>query len=322
MEHYTQLTREQRYQIYSLLQAKHTQTEISVIVGVDKSTISREIRRNKGLKGYRPNQADIFAQCKKHGKVEPKFSSNDWAQVDKLIRLDWSPEQVSLFLKENDYLSISHERIYQHILIDKAKGGILHTHLRCKKKKRKKRGSIDKRGVIVNRISINDRPKEIEKRIRIGDLEIDLIIGKNHKQAMVTIVDRSSRYLLMAKSINKSADAVTKATISLLLPFKDKVLSITSDNGKEFAYHQQIADALNTDFYFANPYASWERGTNENTNGLIRQYLPKGCSFEDVSADQLNEIMDKLNNRPRKCLKMKTPNEVMFGIKPKVALSS
>jgi IS30 family transposase len=322
MRPYTQLTQEQRYQIYALMKAELNQSEIAAIVGVDKSTISREVRRNRGLKGYRPTQAHQLAVSRRHTKAQPRITRADWRLVERLLRKDWSPEQISLWLAQEKRLAISHEWIYQYVLEDKRRGGDLHRHLRCQKPRKKRYGTYDRRGQLPNRISIDERPPIVERRTRLGDWELDTIIGKGHKQAIVSLTERKSRPALIAKVPTKEAEGVKEAVLRLLTPLSEHVHTITSDNGKEFARHEAIAESLNADFYFAHPYASWERGLNENTNGLIRQYFPKGCDFTTITNKDIRRVMDKLNNRPRKCLGMKTPNQVFFGINPAVALAS
>lgn len=322
MRHYTQLTQEQRYQIYALMKAGHNQTETAEIVGVDKSTISRELCRNRGKKGYRPKQAHQVATERRQAKAKPRITDDDWRVVERLLREDWSPEQISLWLAQERQLAISHEWIYQYVLADKRHGGDLHRHLRCQKPRKKRYGAYDRRGQLSNRVSIDERPAIVECRPRLGDWELDTIIGKGHKQAIVSLTERKSRLALIAKVPTKEADGVRDAVLMLLTPLSAQVHTITSDNGKEFARHEAIAEALNADFYFAHPYASWERGLNENTNGLIRQYFPKGCDFTTITDKDIQHAMDKLNNRPRKCLGMKTPNQVFFGITPSVALAS
>ena len=319
---YTQLTQEERYQISVLLKAEHDQTEIAMILGRHKSTISREIRRNTGLRGYRPVQAQRLTDKRRKSKLRSRISDDTWLAVEQLLDLDWSPEQISLWLKSFCAISISHEWIYQYVLQDKAAGGNLHLHLRCQKQRRKRYGSYNRRGQLVDRVSIDERPAIVDLRSRIGDWELDTIIGKNHQQAIVSLTERKSRFTLIKKVERKTAQCVSDAIIELLSPFVDHVHTLTSDNGKEFADHKNIADKLNADFYFAHPYASWERGLNENTNGLIRQYFPKGSDFTTITQKEINQTMDKLNNRPRKCLGMKTPNQVFLGINPPVALAS
>jgi IS30 family transposase len=234
--------------------------------------------------------------------------------IEARILLDWSPEQVSGQLEDELGILVSHERIYQHIWADKRHGGILYTHLRqCHKKRKKKYGSKDKRGQIRNRVSIDERPAIVAEKTRIGDWEIDTVIGQNHQGALVTIVDRVSKFTLIKKVDSKHAEVVTAATIILLQPYLDKTLTITADNGKEFAGHETIKEQLSANVYFAHPYCSWERGLNENTNGLIRQYFTKGSSFENITDDEVEAVMNKLNHRPRKTLKFKTPHTVFFA---------
>jgi IS30 family transposase len=319
---YKQLTQEERYQISALLKAGHDQSEIAMILKRDKSTISRELGRNAGLRGYRPIQAQRLADERRQSKAKTRITDTVWTNVERLLRQDWSPEQISLWLKAEKQMSISHEWIYQYVLQDKHYGGDLYRHLRCQKQRRKRYGSYNRRGQIIDRVSIDDRPAIVERRSRMGDWELDTIIGKNHQQAIVSLSERKSRFTLIHKVERKTAQCVSRAIIKLLKPFSDQVITLTSDNGKEFAEHKKIANKLNAKFYFAHPYASWERGLNENTNGLIRQYFPKGSDFTNITQKEINQVMHKLNNRPRKCLGIKTPNQVFLGINPSVALAS
>lgn len=321
MSVYSQLTRGQRYHIYVFLKVSFSQAAIARQISVHKSTISRELMRNRGKKGYRPKQADTMAKHRREkAKRYVKFTPELIALIESLIKQDLSPEQVSGVLKRTAGLSISHEAIYQHILKDKTRGGRLYRHLRHANKKRKKRyGSYNRRGQIVGRVSIDDRPAIVDAKKRIGDWEIDTVIGKHHQGALVTIVERKSKFTLIKRIANKKADMVTDATIGLLAPFRKRVFTITSDNGKEFARHNLVSKELKSQFFFAHPYHSWERGLNENTNGLIRQYFPKSTSFKETTDDQVQTAMDRLNNRPRKTLGFKTPNEVFLGLKFKLA---
>jgi IS30 family transposase len=304
---YTQLTQEQRYQIYALKQVEQTNKRIAEILGVHASTVSRELKRNLGKRGYRPKQADQKAQKRKHG-AKRRIGSETWEYVEQKVKKEWSPEQVSGRLRSHHGIQISHEWIYRYILADKETGGYLYKHLRCQKRNRKRYGSHERRGSLPNRRSIEERPKIVEERSRIGDWESDTIIGKGHQQAIVTIVDRKSRLLLMQKVEKRTAEKVGEATITMLSTKACKTL--TSDNGKEFANHELVAEALKIDYYFAHPFSAWERGTNENTNGLIRQYFPKHSAFNIITQDHVTTVMDKLNNRPRKCLGFRTPHEV------------
>lgn len=322
MRGYTQLTQEQRYQIYALKKAGINQSEIAVIIGVNKGIISRELKRNSGLRGYRPQQAHALALDRRATKIKPRIQSNTWKIINRLLREEWSPEQISGWLLEETIDSISHEWIYQYVLKDKAQGGNLCRHLRCQRQRKKRYGSYSVRGQLINRTSIDERPRIVDHRSRYGDWELDTIIGKGHKQAIVSLTERKSKLSLIAKVPRKTADLVAKAIIRLFTPIADRVHTMISDNGKEFAQYEAMAKALNADFYFAHPYASWERGLNENTNGLIRQYFPKNCDFTMITTQQIKRVMDKLNNRPRKTLGFKTSNQVFFGINPSVALMS
>lgn len=315
MNPYNQLTEGQRYQISALLKAVTSQKDIALILGVSPSTISRELERNTGQRGYRPKQAHIKAEGQRQAASKTiKMTFDVVALIETKIQLDWSPEQVSGWLEKVENIRISHERIYQHIWTDKHQGGGLFRHLRQSNKKRKKQyGSKDKRGQIRNRISIEERPEVVETKTRIGDWEIDTVIGKNHKGALVTIVDRVSKFTLIKKVDSKQAKVVTEATVTLLMPYLDKTHTITADNGKEFAGHEILAELLETHVYFAHPYASWERGLNENTNGLIRQYFVKGSSFENITRKEVEAVMNKLNHRPRKTLNYETPYAVFFN---------
>jgi IS30 family transposase len=237
---YTQLTREQRYQIYALLKMEHNQSEIAECLGVHKSTISRELFRNRGQRGYRPRQAHQKALSRRdHTRM--RISSENWSMVEDKIRLEWSPEQVSGWLKRHLAIEISHEWIYQYVLADKRVGGDLHRHLRCQKKRRKRYGGYDRRGKLPNRVSIEQRPAIVDQRQRIGDWEVDTIVGKGHRQAIVTLTERKSRFALLRKVGRRSADLVGEAVIDLLQPFSEHLFTITGDNGKEFADHERIA---------------------------------------------------------------------------------
>jgi len=318
---YTQLTHEQRYQIKALLRTGHNQKEIAQTIKVHPSTISRELRRNRGKRGYQPGQAHRMAMDRR-GQPKKRIEASTWVLVEKLIQKDWSPEQISERLKQDHDLRISHEWIYQHILADKRAGGDLHKHLRCQKARRKRYGSYDRRGKLPERPSIEERPEIVEKRQRLGDWEVDTILGKGRRYLLVTLTDRKSRLTRIYKVTRKTAQEVADAVIEMLRPWKDRALTITSDNGKEFAQFQRIGKALEAVMYFAHPYASWERGTNENTNGLIRQYFPKDKDLCDITQEDIEWVERRLNNRPRKCIGFKTPNEVFFGTYSPVALQS
>jgi transposase, IS30 family len=310
---YTQLTQEQRYQIYALLKIGHNGTEIAQVLGSHKSTISRELRRNCGQRGYRPKQAHCLAISRRfHRQV--RIQPETWKMIEDKVKLDWSPEQISGWLRRTQAFRVSHEWIYQYILMDKHRGGHLFEHLRCQKKRRKRYGREDRRGQLPNRVSIEQRPEIVAQRLRLGDWEVDTMIGNRHHQALVTLTERKSRFALLRKVEQKTADQVRNALIDMLKPFPNRLHTLTSDNGKEFAESEEIAKELKIDFFFAHPYAAWERGSNENMNGLIRQYIPKKRDFASVDETEVELIMDRLNTRPRKCLGFISPLEKFFDL--------
>ncbi len=316
MIHHNQLTYEQRCQIKVLLQAGLSIRRISKEIEVHASTVAREIRRNSGKKGYRFKQAHRRAQERRKSRIKPYKMTNEISAIieEKLTQEQWSPEQISGYLKLQLGFCISPKTIYSYIWHAKKNGNAMYVYLRHSRKKRKPYGKACKRVIIKHRTPITERPKEVELKQRIGDFEVDTIIGKNHKGAIVSIVDRKSRLTLIAKVLRKTSDCVSNAMIGLLSDIKEFVHTITSDNGTEFARHKNVSKALDSQFFFAQPYAPWQRGLNENTNGLIRQYFPKGSSFDTVTREDILSVMRKLNSRPRKSLGFKTPNQVFFEL--------
>ncbi len=302
---YTHLTQEERYQIYALKKAGLKQSEIAQVLERSESTISRELSRNRGQRGYRPKQAHSMAE-ERRAKNARMIDDATWQFAQEKLLQQWSPEQIS------EHAAISHETVYQRVYADKRTGGLLWTQLRCQKQRKKRYGKTDRRGIIPNRLLIEDRPAIVDERSRIGDWEADTVIGRNHKQAIVSIVERKTGFTLIHKVERKTSQAVSQAMVELLKPYRKKVHTITSDNGREFAGHETISKQLKADFYFAHPYASWERGTNENTNGLIRQYFPKNRDFTTITQQEIDMAMERLNNRPRKRLGYQTPNQVFF----------
>src|SRR6266550_5173454 len=309
---YTQLTREQRYQIDALMKAEHNQSQIAAIIGCHKSTISRELRRNCGEHGYYPNQAQLLAHRRQRRSHGPRIPAQTWQQVELLLGQQWSPEQIAGRLKLERQPTVSHERIYLHIYADKRRGGTLHRHLRSQKKQRKRYGGYIRRGQIPNRTSIDKRPQIVASKSRFGDWEADTIVGARHKGGILSVVERKSKLTRLRKLATKSAAEMKYACVALLAPLAARVHTITVDNGKEFCDHKHIAAGLQARIYFAHPYASWERGLNENTNGLVRQYFPKKYDFARFTDKDLQQVEDLLNNRPRKTLGYRTPNEVFF----------
>ncbi len=323
MKPYTHLALEQRYQIDALLKGKVPQARIAEIVGVDRSTISREIRRNSGKFAYYGALAHRLALHQRLDKSVLRIEERTWAMVEDRMRCEqWSPEQISGFLAREHGLRVSHESIYRYVRADKAAGGGLHRHLRCRKRHRKRYGSPARTGPIVGRVSIDQRPAIVEERARVGDWEADTIVGKPGKAVIVSLVERRSRLTRLAKASCRKAAEVEGAILRALAPLEKHVHTVTCDNGSEFARHLRLSHSLKGRFFFAHPYASWERGLNENTNGLVRQYFPKRTDFATVSEEEIEAVMDKLNRRPRKALGYRTPNEAFYEDKTVVALRS
>ena len=309
---YTQLTQAERYQIWSDKKAGFPPSVIAHELNRDVSTIRREIKRNTGLKGYRPQQAHRFAQIRLATKPKAIKLTEDLKQkIVELIEQDWSPEQIQgRWLAEGLLVTVCPATIYQFIYADPVLHQRLKPHLRHKKPYKTRTGQVEKRGQIKNRVSIDERPVVVDLKERLGDWEADTVIGQGHQGVLVTLTERVSKLELIAAVPSKHADGVTQAIIKLLTPYRSDLETITFDNGKEFAYHEQIAEALTVKTYFAHPYHSWERGLNENHNGLIRQYLPKGRRLDNVTQADIDYIQKRMNQRPRKLLGFKTPEEV------------
>jgi len=310
---YKQLTQDERYQIAILLKAGKRQSQIAVLMNRHPSSISPELRRNRGQRGYRPKQAQALSQARMRACDNGRrVADATWAVVEAKLAETWSPEQISGYLRANDQPRISHESIYQRIYADKRMGGTLHRALRCQKARRKRYGGRARRGTIPNQASIDLRPDIANRRERFGDWEADLVIGAGHQQALVTINERTSRYALIAHVPAKTAQHVSDAILSLLTPFSDCVHTLMTDNGKEFAQHERIAKQLDAGFFFAHPYASWERGANENMNGLIREFFPKRLRFDSITHKKVALAMQRLNHRPQKCLGFRTPPRGLY----------
>jgi len=294
------------------MKAEHNQSQIAAILGCHKSTISRELHRNSGEHGYYPNQAQQLSRRRHRHCHGPRIPSQIWQQVELLLHQQWSPEQINGRLKFERQRTISHERIYLYIYADKRRGGTLHRHLRSQKKQRKRYGGYIRRGQIPNRTSIEQRPPIVASKRRYGDWEADTIIGARHQGGILSLVERKSKLTRLHKLQSKGAGEVKDVSVALLAPLVDRVHTITVDNGKEFCQHEQITAALQAPIYFAHPYASWERGLNENTNGLVRQYFPKKHDFARITNAEVQRVAELPNNRPRKTLGYRTPNEVFF----------
>ena len=317
-KHYHHLTREQRCQIWALKTTSLSQRQIALRLGVSRATISRELKRNQGRKGYRFQQADALATERRHAaNAQPSCMTPDKIRIiEQKLEEGWSPDQISGRLKLEG-ICISSKTIYRHVWFDRQEGGLLYRHLRHGGKKYNRRSPNEAgRGCIPNRVDIKERPAIVEKKSRIGDWEGDTIIGKDHKGAILTLVDRKSKFLVMEKLKRKTAKKVCAAIKKRLSKLPHKVYTITYDNGKEFSEHQEIAKALKAKCYFATPYHSWERPLNEHTNGLVRQDIPKSTNLSTIPKSKVKRVEIRLNNRPRKVLKYRTPREDFFGLQP------
>lgn len=309
---YSQLTQEQRYQIYELTQQSKSEGEIARQVGVHRTTVGRELKRNAGERGYRPHQAQEKAMerrgiARRPSKLDPVMAGEI---ADAIKEKQWSPEQIAGRRRLDGQPTVGKTRIYR--MIWESSDPKLHSCMRHGRKKRKAYGKAEGRGRIPGRVGIEHRPAIVDQRLRNGDWEGDTVAGCQEKGAMVTLTERKSRFLVATPVKDKQSHTVGGAVAAALEPHKAHVHTLTFDNGREFADHNFIASLLEAKVYFARPYHSWERGLNENTNGLLRQYFPKGQSLKGLTERHLQRVVDRLNDRPRKCLGYKTPREVFF----------
>ncbi len=320
MKSYQHLTKEERFYIHQAVREGKNQRKIATILDRHPSTISRELRRNMWPSAYLYTYewAMWFVRARKRRVNTKKFklmTPELEARVLQLLKQSLSPEQISGYLKQHHNESISHETIYRFIYSDADRKKELKPYLRQGAKPRRKRyGSGARVSLIPNRKPITERPMIVESKSRIGDWECDTVIGKDRKSVLVTLVERKTLFTLCSKVPRKTAADVRRAIIHLLQPYKDKVKTLTFDNGTEFVEHEKMAKALGAKTYFAAPYSSWQRGINENTNGLLRQFFPKGTSFKLLTAKDINIAVERLNNRPRKTRKYKTPNQMFKKI--------
>jgi len=316
MSKYKQMTEEERYEIAAMRKLGMGRNEIGRKLDRDGSTISRELRRNAYPtdKAYRPKHAQSMTNGRRRrSRQGTTFTAGQLVRVEQLLRRDFSPEQISGHLRRHKEFSISHETIYQHVLTDRRAGGSLYKLLRCKGKKqrRKRYGAYDSRGRLAGKRPLSERPPGAKNRSRTGHWEIDTVHGSG-LASILTIVDRKTGFLLIGKLAGRTVAETNRALGLLIDLHPSRFHTITADNGCEFHGYAQIEEAYGVDFYFAQPYHSWERGTNENTNGLIRQYLPKGCSMENLTQAGCNMIARKLNRRPRKRHDYRTPAELFL----------
>lgn len=315
----THLSVYERGQIYILLEQGMNCANIASQLGRSPSTIGRELKRNSTARGYEPERAQHQYRERRQA-CRPKRRLDHEPLLDyvksKIGDEEWTPEIIAIRLPiefpDDPAMRVSHETLYRAIY----ERHDLHYLIQCLPQSRPRRrnrgqGKTRRGPSIPNRVGIEHRPAHIEERTEPGHWEADLVVGKNQDSFLVTLVERSARILRAIEVFSKHADGVAQAISALLIDLPTSwVKTITFDNGTEFAAHEQIASVLNIDTYFAQPYCSWQRGTNENTNGLIRRYLPKGTCFKELHPNRLKTIVDQLNNRPRKCLNARTPNEV------------
>jgi IS30 family transposase len=310
---YRQLTSEERYMLAALRRQGLNQAEIARSLGRHRATICRELSRNSTRADgrYRASTAQERTNGRRsRSRRNQRFTAEDFALVNELLCQQWSPAQVAGYLSRMGQLAISHETIYRHIWRDKQEGGLLYTHLRGARKRRRKRyGSYDSRGKLAGKRLISERPAAVETRRRVGHWEIDTVMGTGSRDCIVSLVERKTGLVLIGKLEDRTTESLNRRVIRLIKLHRGPFQTITSDNGTEFHDYKGIEKRTQARFYFATPHHSWERGSNENANGLIRQYLPKGESMEGLSQPQCNAIARKLNTRPRKRLGFRTPLE-------------
>ena len=318
-EAYQQLTLEERSQLSILRQCGFSTREIADRLDRHRSTIHREVQRNSGGRGYSHRQAHGMAVERRRAasSVARKVTEEMLAVIEGRLKENWSPEQISGRMHLKGWPTVSHTRIYSHIHEDRRNGGDLITFTRRRGKKPNRKGAAHSgRGRILNRVDISERPAVVEEKQRIGDWEGDTIHGKLHDGAILSLVDRMSKYVVLELVGEMTGEVVGSTIIDALRATGGPVHTITTDNGKEFAGHLTVSKALEAGFYFAEPYHSWQRGLNEHTNGLVRQYFPRGTNLRELTAEDVKQVQRRLNRRPRKALGYLTPVEAFHGERP------
>ena len=308
----SQIPWDERYPLSILRQLGYRPAEIARVLGRHRSTIGREVRRNSRPDGaYRPVFAHGRAGARRsRSRRHPRFTAADFRVVHRYLERQWSPEQIAGYLRRVQQLQISHETIYRHIWADKHAGGTLHTHLRGASKQRRKRyGRYDSRGQLAGKRPITDRPPQVAARTEPGHWEVDTVLGAGDRHCVLSLVERRTGYLILGKLPARTATAVTRRAIQLIRRERHPVHTLTADNGTEFHDYATIERATGTTVYFATPHHAWERGTNENTNGLVRQYLPKRASMAHLTQRTCDAIARRLNTRPRRRLDFRTPEQ-------------
>ena len=311
------MSEEERHGIAVMRVQGYTMQEVAVVLGRHRSTVYREVARNRSRYdgAYRASRSQEKAVARRRrSRRNRRYGVREFRAIEALVREELSPEQIVGRRQLEGKAVMSHETIYCWIWADKKRGGTLWQHLRgARKLKRKRYGRYDSRGRLAGKKMIGERPGVVERRSRIGDWEIDTVHGHG-KACVVTVVERKSGLVRMGKLTGATGQQTLARTVELLQGERDRVKTITADNGTEFHIYKKLEQELETKVYFATPHHAWERGTNENTNGLIRQYLPKGMNLKGVKQQLCYEIAERLNNRPRRRLKFKTPNEVYYGV--------
>jgi len=333
MNHYQHISHEERFYIWQARRTGSTQAHIAQALGRHPSTICGELKHNTYVQCHMytyhwAKQIVKYRKARANRHKSRKLTEDLAPLIIQLLRHYLSPEQVSGYLKQHHAISLSHETIYRFIYSDATRHAHLKPFLRQGGKTRRKRyGSGARASTIPNRVCITERPKAVEKKARLGDWECDTVIGLDRKSVLVTVVDRASLFTCCSRVLSRSAHVVSQAIIRMLRPFKERVFTLTFDNGAEFVKHETIARALEASTYFAHPYSSWERGINENTNGLLRQFFPKRTDFRQVSWQQVHVAVDHLNHRPRKTRGYRTPNQLFHKqfvplVEPSIALTT
>ena len=312
---YHQLTSGERYMLAALRRQGCNQSEIARSLGRHRSTVCREVRRNSTRADghYRAFTAQERTNGRRsRSRRNSRFTAEDFALIDELLRRQWSPEQVAGYLRRRGLLAISHETIYRHVWRDKRQGGLLHAHLRGARERRRKRyGAYDSRGRLAGKRPISERPAEAETRERVGHWEADTVAGAGSKDCVLTLVERKTGLVLVGKLADRTARGLSRRAVGLIRKHQERFETVTADNGTEFHDYGRVERLTGAVFYFARPYHSWERGSNENANGLLRQYLPKGASMAGLTQHKCNAIASRLNTRPRKRLGFRTPLECL-----------
>jgi IS30 family transposase len=313
---YHQFSPDERYRISELRLRGINTAAIATHLGRHRSSVCREIARNQCNDGcYRPEKAITRTRRRRReSRRKWQFSDGQLRMISALLRLDWSPEQIAGWLRVCGIFRISHATIYRFVWYDRTYGGCLHRHLRQSGKKwRKRYGSSDSRGLLPGKRHISERPASAQSRSRVGHWEIDTVMGGDDPHCIVTMVERKTRYTLIGKLSSRTSAELNRRVVGLVNRQERKVRTITADNGTEFHGYPSIESVTGTTFFFADPYHSWERGLSENTNGLIRQYLPKRVSMANLTQAECKRIATKLNRRPRKSLGYRTP-EQCYGV--------